>query len=198
MENFYTGLTGVWSTHNTFDIWVKGAYRQDTFGVELVSEEGRVHYYIRLLKKYRNMVESQIYAQYPEAQILEVEDYYNKFPKVIPNKDWDLWGADFTFVQSDPYYPIKTYDQFEESITGEMIDPMAAMVEAQVAIGLQVMTLLFWLLKLAFLTLNHHALFVRVVCSQERCSLLIHHLVALLMTKRSKPIWLRSTHMRSG
>jgi hypothetical protein len=135
MENFYTGLTGVWSTHNTFDIWVKGAYRQDTFGVELVSEEGRVHYYIRLLKKYRNMVESQIYAQYPEAQILEVEDYYNKFPKVIPNKDWDLWGADFTFVQSDPYYPIKTYDQFEESITGEMIDPMAAMVEALGTLG---------------------------------------------------------------
>jgi hypothetical protein len=135
MENFYTGLTGVWSTHNTFDVWVKGAYRQDTFGVELVSEEGRVHYYIRLLKKYRNMVESQIYAQYPEAQILEVEDYYNKFPKVIPNKDWDLWGSDFTFVQSDPYYPIKTYDQFEESITGEMIDPMAAMVETLGTLG---------------------------------------------------------------
>jgi hypothetical protein len=135
MENIYAGLTGVISTHSNFDIWLNGAFRQDYFGVELVGEEGRVHYYIRLLKKHRNLVEAQIYAQYPEAQILEVEDYYNKFPKVVPNKNWDLWGADFTFVQKDPYYPLKTYDQFEESITGEMIDPMAALVEVMGALG---------------------------------------------------------------
>lgn len=136
METFYAGLTGVMTTHSNFDVWLNGAYRQDPFGVELVGEEGKVHYYIRLLKKYRNLVEAQIYAQYPEAQILEVEDYYNKFPKVIPNRDWDLWGADFTFVQKEPYYPIKTYDQFEESITGEMVDPMAALVEVMGALGL--------------------------------------------------------------
>jgi hypothetical protein len=135
MEAFFTGLTGVITTHNHFDIWLKGAFRQDYFGLELVSEEGRVHYYIRLLKKYRNMVEAQVYAQYPEAQILEVEDYYDKFPKVVPNRSWDLWGADFTFVQKDPYYPIRTYDQFEESITGEMIDPMAAIVETLGTLG---------------------------------------------------------------
>lgn len=135
MEIFYTGLTGVMTTHHTFGVWLSGAYRQDPFGVELVGEEGKVHYYIRVLKKYRNLVESQIYAQYPEAQILEVEDYYNKFPKVIPNRDWDLWGTDFMFVKKDPYYPLKTYDQFEESITGEMIDPMAALVEVLGALG---------------------------------------------------------------
>lgn len=135
MEVFYTGLTGVLTTHHTFTLWKEGAYRQDPFGVELVSEEGRVHYYIRVLKKYRNLIESQVYAQYPAAQIFEVEDYYNKFPKVIPNRDWDLWGTDFQFVKADPYYPLKTYDQFEESITGEMIDPMAAMVETLGALG---------------------------------------------------------------
>jgi hypothetical protein len=135
MEVFYAGLTGVMTTHSNFDVWLNGAYRQDPFGVELVGEEGRVHYYIRLLKKYRNLVEAQIYAQYPEAQILEVEDYYNKFPKIVPNKNWDLWGTDFQFVQKEPYYPIKTYDQFEESITGEMIDPMAALVEVMGALG---------------------------------------------------------------
>jgi hypothetical protein len=135
MENFYSGLSGVMTTHNNFDVWLNGAFRQDFFGVELVSEEGRVHFYIRLLKKYRNLVEAHIYAQYPEAQILEVEDYYNKFPKVVPNRDWDLWGVDFTFVQKEPYYPIRTYDQFEESITGEMIDPMSALIEVMGALG---------------------------------------------------------------
>ncbi|MFA5961991.1 MAG: hypothetical protein WC848_04890 [Parcubacteria group bacterium] len=135
MEIIYAGMTGVMTTHNNFDVWLNGAYRQDPFGVELVGEEGSVHFYFRLLKKYRNLIEAQIYAQYPEAQILEVEDYYNKFPKVIPNRNWDLWGADYEFVKKEPYYPIKTYDQFEESITGEMIDPMAAMVEVMGALG---------------------------------------------------------------
>jgi hypothetical protein len=135
MEVFFTGLSGVISTHNNFTIWLDGAFRQDYFGLELVGEEGKVHYYIRLLKKYRNLVEAQIYAQYPEAQVMEVEDYYPKFPKVIPNKKWDLWGADFVFVKPDPYYPLKTYDQFEESITGEMIDPMAALVEVLGTLG---------------------------------------------------------------
>lgn len=135
METIYAGMTGVMTTHSNFDVWLNGAYRQDPFGVELVGEEGKVHFYIRLLKKYRNLIEAQIYAQYPEAQILEVEDYYNKFPKVIPNRNWDLWGADYEFVKKEPYYPIKTYDQFEESITGEMIDPMAAMAEVMGALG---------------------------------------------------------------
>ncbi len=135
MEIFFTGLAGVITTHNTFVKYLKGAYTYDRFGLELVGEEGKVHYYIRALKQHRNMVEAQIYAQYPEAQILEVEDYYNKFPKIIPNRDWDLWGTDFQFVKKDPYYPIRTYDQFEESITGEMIDPMAALVEVLGQLG---------------------------------------------------------------
>ncbi len=135
MEIFYTGLSGVMTTHNTFDVWLKGAFRQDSFSLELISEEGRVHYYIRTLKGRRNLVEAQIYAQYPEAQIIEVEDYYTKFPKTIPNRNWDLWGTDFVFVKPDPYYPLRTYDQFEEDITGEMIDPMAALVETMGALG---------------------------------------------------------------
>ncbi|MFZ2193078.1 MAG: hypothetical protein WAV31_02440 [Candidatus Moraniibacteriota bacterium] len=135
MEIFFTGLAGVIMTPNPFDEKIGGFFRQDPFSFELVGEEGRVHYYIRTVKSRRNMVEAQIYAQFPEAQILEVEDYYNKFPKIVPNRDWDLWGTDFDFVQKDPYYPIKTYDQFEESITGEMIDPMAALVEQLGTLG---------------------------------------------------------------
>ena len=135
MEIFFTGLTGVIMNPNPFDINIGGFFRQDPFSFELVGEEGRVHYYIRTVKNRRNMVEAQIYAQFPEAQIIEVEDYYDKFPKIVPNRDWDLWGTDFDFAQKDPYYPIKTYDQFEESITGEMIDPMAALVEQLGTLG---------------------------------------------------------------
>jgi hypothetical protein len=80
------------------------------------------------MKKHRSLIEAQIYAQYPAAEIMEVEDYTKNFPKVAPNRDWDLWGTDFEFTAPPPY-PIKTYDKFEEDITGTMIDPIAALVE---------------------------------------------------------------------
>jgi len=127
MESLYQGLVGVVVSFNVFEEYLKGMFT-DTFSFELVGLSGEVHFFIRTQKKYKNLVEAQIYAQYPDAQVLEVEDYTNNFPKVVPNKDWDLWGSDLELVMPDPY-PIKTYDKFEESITGTMIDPIGAFVE---------------------------------------------------------------------
>ncbi len=133
MESVFTGIAGAIAAPNTFDTWIKGQI-PDRFSVELVGEEGKVHYYIRTQKKYRNMIEAQIYAQYPNAQVIEVEDYYSKFPKIVPNRDWDLWGTDFEFTRKK-YFPIRTYDKFQEDITGNMVDPMAAMVEVLGTLG---------------------------------------------------------------
>ena len=133
MESFYAGLAGVITTHNQFDVWTKGAFI-DRFGVELVGEEGKVHFLIRTLRKHRNLIEAHIYAAYADAEVFEVEDYVKKFPRVIPNRDWDLWGTDFELLLPDPY-PIKTYDKFEETITGTMIDPMSALTEVIGTLG---------------------------------------------------------------
>jgi hypothetical protein len=134
MESFFSGIAGVLTTYNTFDLFKGGAWWHDRFGIEMVSDEGKVHFYIRTQKKYVSLVESQIYAQYPDAEILQVEDYYFKYPKVIPNKKWDMWGADYEFVLPNAY-PIKTYDKFEESVTGEMVDPMGPIVEIFGSLG---------------------------------------------------------------
>ena len=134
MESFFVGLTGVLTTYDVFSEYMKGSWFHDRFSMELVGEEGKIHFYIRTQKKHRNMVEAQIYAQYPDAEIVEVEDYTQKFPKIVPNRRWDLWGSDFEFVGPAPY-PIKTYDYFEESITGEMNDPMAAITEVLGTLG---------------------------------------------------------------
>jgi hypothetical protein len=127
MESIYTGVSGVFVTHSTYDQYIKGAFT-DKFSFELVGEEGSVHFYIRTQKKYRNLIEAQIYSKYPDAEIVEVEDYTMRFPKVVPNKEWDLWGSDFELTMPDPY-PIKTYDRFEENVTGKMIDPFGALME---------------------------------------------------------------------
>ena len=127
MEAIFQGMSGVIETDNIFKTYLQGKLT-DRFSLELVGLGGEVHYYIRTQTKYRNLVESQIYAQYPDAEIIEVEDYTQNFPKVVPNKNWMLWGTDLELLMPDPY-PIRTYDKFEESITGEAIDPVEAFVE---------------------------------------------------------------------
>ena len=128
METIFSSMSGVLSTYNTFDEYLKGAWHHDRFSLEIVGEEGKLHFYIRTQKRLLGLVEANIYAQYPDAEVLEVPDYTQNFPKIIPNKKWDLWGTDFEFTAKDPI-PIKTYDKFEETVTGEMNDPMAAIAE---------------------------------------------------------------------
>jgi hypothetical protein len=127
MESLYQGIAGVVVGINPIDKYIKGVVLE-RFSLEIVGEEGVMHFYIRTQKKHRNLIEAQIYAHIPDAEVVEVEDYTKKFPKIIPNRDWDLWGTDIEKVEPDPV-PIRTYDKFEESITGTSIDPLAAMAE---------------------------------------------------------------------
>lgn len=133
MEPIFWAMSGVLTSYNTFDIFLRGAFTHH-FMLELVGEEGKAHFYIRTQKQYQNLVEAQIYAQYPDAEVREVPDYVNNFPNTIPNKDWDLWGTTFEFVMPDAY-PMKTYEKFEEDVTGRMIDPVSGLVEVINSLG---------------------------------------------------------------
>jgi len=104
------------------------------FSLEIVGSEGTVHFYIRTPAAFRNLVESSLYAQYPNVEIMEVDDYVYKVPLVIPNAQWTLKGFDLALLKPDAY-PIKTYQYFEEDVTGKMIDPLASMVEAMSTLG---------------------------------------------------------------
>lgn len=133
MEALYQGIAGVVVTIDPISKYTKGVLIE-RFSLEIVGEEGAMHFYIRTQKKLRNLIEAQIYAQFPDAEIIEVEDYTKKFPKTIPNKNWELWGTDVEFAEHD-LLPIRTYDKFEEDITGTMIDPLAAMAEVIGTLG---------------------------------------------------------------
>jgi hypothetical protein len=45
------------------------------FSLEIVSLEGQVHFYIRTPTRIKDLIETQMYAQYPQAQVKVVEDY---------------------------------------------------------------------------------------------------------------------------
>lgn len=133
MESIFAGLAGVIASPTAIEEYIKG-FIPVSFSLELVSTEGTVHFYIRTQAQFRNLVEAHFYAQYPDVEIAEVEDYTRNIPRTIPNKDWDLWGTDFELTKDD-LYPIRTYKFFEESVTGKMIDPVSGLVETMGKLG---------------------------------------------------------------
>lgn len=110
------------------------------FSLELVSIEGKIYFFIRTLEKFQKIVESQLYAQYPQAELIEVEDYATKVPPHDKNGDWQMYGVEFALTKEDPY-PIKTYiDYGMDKATGsleeeEKIDPMNPTLEFLGSIG---------------------------------------------------------------
>src|SRR5690606_8080270 len=85
MEQVFAGLHGVSGAVKTKDRIFKGKVG-DWFSFEIAGTAGDIHFYVRTLRQYRNLVESQIYAQYPDVEIKEAEDYMNVLPPFLPNR----------------------------------------------------------------------------------------------------------------
>lgn len=133
MELIFAGFAGTIKTPSAVEEFIGGEF-PTSFSLELVSTEGKVHFFIRTEKGFRNLVEAHFYAQYPDIEIVEVSDYTKEVPITIPNKEWDLWGTEFKLLKDD-LYPIRTYKFFEESVTGKMLDPLAGLIETMGKLG---------------------------------------------------------------
>jgi hypothetical protein len=127
MEYVLVGLHGVWDELKFRDIWIRGE-TLPWFSLEIAGSGGDVHFYIYTQTKFRDFVEAQIYSQYPDAEIMEAEDYTKMVPPNLPNKDWDVWGTDLMLVKEDAY-PLRTYMDFEEQVEERRLDPMASISE---------------------------------------------------------------------
>ena len=111
------------------EFWSYG-FIPPSMSIEIVSLGGYVQFFVRCLIMQRDIIEAAIYAQYPDAEVTEVEDYVDLMPKPreLPDKEWDCWSAQLTFLR-DSAYPIRTYPFFEHSMSQKLIDPMAALME---------------------------------------------------------------------
>jgi hypothetical protein len=96
---------------------------------EIVSDAGKIHFYIWMLKRTRARVESAIYAHYPDVQLVEVEDYTKHAP--FDPETMSVIGSNFTYYTSD-VHPIKTYYDFgldKDPKTEFKVDPLVSMLE---------------------------------------------------------------------
>lgn len=103
------------------------------FSLEIVSLDGQVHFFVRTPSRIRNLVETQIYGQYPQAKVIEVDDYVFHIPQFKKDGEWYMWGCEFTKKRED-FLPIKTYKNFgDEMKTGVKeefkIDPITPTIE---------------------------------------------------------------------
>lgn len=140
LNSLYTGAQGGdWFTKHwkgEVSLW---------YSLEIVSIEGRVRFFIRTPAKFKKMIETQLYAQYPQAEIFEAEDYTQNLPDFSKNADFNLWATNF-ILSKDDVIPIKSYIDYglDKSIgvldPEQQVDPITPMIEflSSLSIGEQV------------------------------------------------------------
>lgn len=133
VEHIFSHLAGAHQQPKFVARWWEGEIN-DSFSFEIVSIGGYIQFIIHTRDIFRDLIEGIIYAQYPNAEIIEVEDYTNRWAIKFPDDKYDLVGAEIILARDD-IYPVITYKEFEDSISGEIKDPMASILEAFSRIG---------------------------------------------------------------
>lgn len=134
MELFLTALYQTGGESTFIDrIWL-GKFRPH-WSLELVSNEGRIGYYLYMRESWRTIVEAKLYGQFPEAKVTMVEDYVNKVP--FTPDEYGMWGSEFK--KSDIALPIRTYIDYQlDKNTDEptmQVDPISNVLEHMSTIG---------------------------------------------------------------
>lgn len=107
-----------------------------TFSLELVSTEGQVRFCINTQAKFKDMIEAQLYAQYPGIEVRELPvDYAFEVPPDL--KGWSSFAFHFKLRKPDAY-PIKTYLDYgldQNPKEEEKIDPISVVTETLGGLG---------------------------------------------------------------
>lgn len=133
MEQIFSSIwAAIYDPPNNFDKWIDGKMIL-SLSLEIISEEGKLHFLLRVPDAVLDTIESIIFAQYPDAEISKTTDYVKNIPLDIPNKDWQFWGSNFKTAKDD-IYPIKTYTKFfeeKQDISKEQkrLDPLVVLLE---------------------------------------------------------------------
>jgi hypothetical protein len=130
------------------------------FSLEIASLEGEIHFYIRTQARFRPLIESNLYAQYPGIEIFLSDDYTKLIRFNHLSKDVDLWGATYTlgatkwnpldkqgkklkkdgedYGMPSDFFPIKTYVDYgldKDPKEEFKVDPLTTLLEFMGGVG---------------------------------------------------------------
>ena len=104
------------------------------WSLEIVSNEGKIDFYLYLRAAWRNVIEAKLYGQYPEAKITEVPDYVDDLNYADIT---GLWGCEFK--KNDAAVPIRTYIDYQLDKNPDspetQVDPITNVLEHLGSIG---------------------------------------------------------------
>ena len=101
------------------------------FSLEIASIDGQVHFYVRVPTRIKSLVETQMYAQYPQAQVKVVEDYTLAIDEISEKSKWMAWGCEFK-LEKPSAFPIRTYVDFgldKDPKEEFKVDPISPLIE---------------------------------------------------------------------
>src|SRR3989344_468915 len=128
-EQIFAQIHSMHAGYTYYERMVMGK-QQMWFTFEIVSFGGQIKFMAYVPERYRDLLEAAVYAQYPDAQIKQVEDYMRNVPQYNPEKSYyGIWGTEFKLKKEDAY-PIRTYKFFEHQASQVIVDPLAGILEA--------------------------------------------------------------------
>ncbi len=138
-EQMFASLYGIFENYSWWDRFWGKVEQQLSF--EIANVEQKIRFYAWMPLRFKTLVESQLYAQYPDIEIKEIKDYAKKGfvahenPKIEKNveglvpydgKEGLKTAICAEMELDDPYiYPIKRYTQFEDKLTRKAVDPLS-------------------------------------------------------------------------
>lgn len=112
--------------------WIKRYWEGSTrpwFSLEMISLEGRVHFFVWTWKDSQKAITTHLYSQYPDIEVHEVPDYAMTIMQ--DDSESQMWGTEFELTKSDAY-PIKTYIDYgldKDPKEEYKIDPITPVIE---------------------------------------------------------------------
>ncbi len=119
-----------------WEFWWQGKHHPMDFQFEIVSDGGRIKFYLRTVLGYKiEALKRAIWSHYPDIEFVEAEDYVRKIPVDLERKGWEMRGADFGLEKPD-VWPLNTYLSFEKTPEAipkgeekKKVEPMGTLLE---------------------------------------------------------------------
>lgn len=124
METLYSSLGGL-KAQRGLKAWLFG--RSDHFSFEIVAHDKKIAFYVVVPLYMQRFMEEQIQAQFPTAQIEEMEEY-NMF-----NPTGESVGSYVKF-RRDFFFPIKTYKKMEADPLNNVTNSLSKLAEGDGAV----------------------------------------------------------------
>jgi hypothetical protein len=101
------------------------------YAFEMCSFGGEIHFYVRVVKEQRPLMEAAFFSYYPDVEIEEIPDYTHHLPHNITDlriQGLKMWSTELVLAK-EPAYPIKSYLAFEDPDEMNQFDPISVFME---------------------------------------------------------------------